>query len=156
MKNKKRYFITMLVLIVLDQTIKQVVFNKLYTKIQFVIIKNILSITYVENTGGAYGIGNNNILFIIISNLIIIATIIFIILSKKYNLTNKEYFGLTLILAGGTSNFLDRIFRGYVIDYIDINELISFPMFNLADICVVIGVLFILIINLIEMGEEAK
>ena len=153
MKNKKRYFIAMLVLIVLDQAIKQVVFNKLYTKIQFVII---LSITYVENTGGAYGIGNNNILFIIISNLIIIATIIFIILSKKYNLTNKEYFGLTLILAGGTSNFLDRIFRGYVIDYIDINELISFPMFNLADICIVIGVLFILIINLIKMGEEAK
>ena len=77
-------------------------------------------------------------------------------MSKKYNLTNKEYFGLTLILAGGTSNFLDRIFRGYVIDYIDINELISFPMFNLADICIVIGVLFILIINLIKMGEEAK
>lgn len=49
-----------------------------------------------------------------------------------------------MILGGGISNLLDRVFRGYVVDYIDINYLIKYPIFNLADILIVIGVLLII------------
>lgn len=45
---------------------------------------------------------------------------------------------LATIVAGGIGNLIDRIFRGYVIDYIDITPLIKYPMFNIADICVVV------------------
>ena len=51
----------------------------------------------------------------------------------------KTVMSLILILAGGFSNLIDRIFRGYVVDFIDVNEIINFPMFNLADILIFTG-----------------
>ena len=62
-----------------------------------------------------------------------------------------------MILGGGISNLIDRLFRGYVIDYIDINNIFKYPIFNLADIFIVIGVITIvayIIINTIR--EQGK
>lgn len=77
----------------------------------------------------------------------IIGIAIFIILKfKKINYTTL--LALYLIVAGGVSNLIDRIFRGYVIDFIDVN-LLSFPNFNIADIFITIG-FFVLIIELMR------
>lgn len=49
-----------------------------------------------------------------------------------------------MVISGGISNLIDRIFRGHVVDYIDISEIINYPIFNIADISVVIGVILII------------
>ena len=149
-QNKKLLFLLIMVicLIVLDQLIKFVVVINIYNS-GITIFKGILNFTYVENTGGAFGLGNNNILIFIIINIAIIALITKHILTKKDEVDRFTLIGLGLVLSGGVSNLIDRIFRGFVIDYIDINPLIKYPMFNFADICIVIGCILV-IINLIR------
>ena len=62
----------------------------------------------------------------------------------------------SLILAGGITNLIDRLFRGFVIDYIDINNLFEYPIFNLADICIVIGVIVIMITVIIKTVQSQE
>ena len=119
------------------------------------IIDGILNFTYIENTGGAYGIGSNNIKLIIIFNILIIASALGFIILKRCKLDRKIIIGLTLIIAGGMGNLTDRIFRGYVVDYIDINPLIKYPIFNLADIFIVLGSV-ILAIGVILSEKKEK
>lgn len=67
------------------------------------------------------------------------------IISRINEINNKELSAMSLIIAGGIGNLIDRIFRGYVIDFIDINPVFKYPVFNIADICVVVGCIIIAI-----------
>lgn len=63
-----------------------------------------------------------------------------------------------MIISGGLSNLIDRLSRGYVVDYIDINQIFNYPVFNIADICVVIGVILLIgyiIVQTIKRQENA-
>lgn len=63
-----------------------------------------------------------------------------------------------MIICGGLSNLIDRLSRGYVVDYIDINQIFNYPVFNIADICVVIGVILLIgyiIVQTIKRQENA-
>lgn len=144
--------ITVLCLILIDQIVKFSVIKNIY-KSEVLIISGVLNLTYVENTGGAFGIGNNNTIIFIIVNIIVLTLITAFIVLKKSQLSMYGLIGLGLILAGGIGNLIDRVFRGFVIDYIDFNPLIRYPVFNIADIYVVIGCLIIainLIVNIIR------
>ena len=99
-----------------------------------VIINGIFSLTYYENTGGAFGVGQGDTIGFTIISIIVIAIIIRFIVLQRDRINNKTMVALELIIAGGISNLIDRLFRGFVVDYIDINQLIKFPIFNLADI----------------------
>ena len=68
-----------------------------------------------------------------------IITLIFIVILSKI-IFDDFTIGTCLILAGGIGNVIDRIFRGFVVDYIDITGIINFPIFNLADILIVLGI----------------
>ena len=141
-----------LIIICIDQAVKILVLGKLYNS-SIVIFDGILNLTYVENTGGAYGIGSNSIIMFIIVNIIVITLLTKFILSKKDEINIVILISISLIIAGGLGNLIDRIFRGYVIDYIDINPLFKYPVFNIADICVVLGCTVVvtnLIINTIK------
>ena len=139
MKHKKTFLILLGIIIVfLDQITKYTLMGKNLT-----IIPNILNFTYTENTGVAFGIGANNIFLIIIVNIIVLGLIIDCMRKERTNL--KILIPLILIFSGGVGNLIDRIFRGYVIDFIDIN-LFNFPNFNIADICITIGIIFLIII----------
>lgn len=116
-----------------------IVVNNIYNS-SIVIVNGFLSLTYVENTGGAYGIGNGSTLIFIIANIVVIGVLIIFILLKKDKLNVQTLISISAVIAGGIGNLIDRIFRGHVIDYIDINPLIKYPVFNIADICVVIRV----------------
>ena len=78
-------------------------------------------------------------------------------LVKKYDKLDKMLIAtISMILGGGISNLIDRLFRGYVIDYIDINNIITYPVFNLADICIVIGIVLIVINIVIGTIKEQE
>ena len=144
MKNKKIFLIILgIVILVADQITKLLVIEK-----SFVIIPNILNFTYIKNTGLAFGIGTNNLILIIILNIIILGFIIKFLKERNNQVDFSIIIALILVLAGGISNLIDRIFRGYVIDFIDVN-LLDFPCFNIADISITVGIM-ILIISIIK------
>lgn len=142
-------------LIIIDQIIKMCIVKNIYNS-SFMIINKILKLTYVENTGGAFGIGSNSTFILIIVNSIIIGLLGNFIVSKKDNISMVMLSGFIFILSGGIGNLIDRVFRGFVVDYIDFNPLISYPVFNFADICVVLGCLIIGIYIIVETTKNKK
>lgn len=139
MKANRKYFIIGIIIILVDQITKFFMIDKYIT-----IIPNFLNFTYTKNQGAAFGIGSNTI--IMIASIILILGLIFILVKYSKKITCKIPF--VIVISGAASNLIDRVFRGYVIDFIDVN-LFNFPNFNVADICVTLGI-FIIIINLLK------
>lgn len=146
MKNKKINFLIIITItaILLDQVIKIIMKSKLFNS-SILVIPYILKLTYVQNTGAAFGIGNNSTSMFVAVNIVIIVLITYFIFSKKDEINRPILIALHLIVAGGISNLIDRITRGFVIDYIDISPLIKYPVFNLADMFIVVGCIIIAI-----------
>jgi len=127
-----------------DQLSKIWVINYLKPVDSIKIIDGFLSFTYVENTGAAFGIfqGQKWLLTLIVSVVICIA--FWTLYTNKINRT-IERICVTMIIAGGLGNLCDRIRYGFVVDFIDINQLFSYPMFNVADCFVVVGAILMVI-----------
>lgn len=125
-----------IVMLLIDQIIKQFVY---INRPQIILIPRWLEITYAENTGTLFGMAQGSNLILIILALIIISLILYIIFkkTKKYSFDRKLW---QLILAGGISNLIDRIFRGFVIDYVSLK---FFGVCNIADFCIVFGVILL-------------
>lgn len=149
MSKRKSEIIIIFTVIILDQLIKILMINK-----QIIIIPNLLDFTYTKNTGVAFGIGNNRLLLIILINILTLSIILKFIKERETQIDKYIIVTLSFILAGGMSNLIDRIFRGYVIDYININ-LFNFPIFNIADICITIGI-FVLIFSILKSIIERE
>lgn len=137
-------------LVFIDRLVKKMVINcmTLYESIE--IIPNFLSITYVENNGGAFSILPGGRWFFIIVGVIALYFIIrFIMLDSK--VTKFDKISYSLVLSGIVGNLIDRIFLGKVIDYIDFNLFgYDAPIFNFADICIVVGAFMIILILLVR------
>ncbi len=101
------------------------------------IIENVLYFKYTENTGVAFSMFSNNRWILVgITSIMLIVVLAFFLSGK---VTDKfELFSLSLIIAGGIGNFIDRVSLGYVVDFIDV-RIINFAVFNVADICITIG-----------------
>ena len=140
--------IILLLIILFDQVTKMILINQNIT-----IIPNFLSFNYTQNTGVAFNIGTNNIITIIIINVIMIGLIIKFI--KNNDLDIGVLLSIFIVLAGGISNLIDRLFRGFVIDFIDVN-IFNFPNFNIADICIVLGIIFLIFIMIKSTIKKAK
>lgn len=99
------------------------------------VIPNIFNLTYVENRGAAFGILQNQKWFFITIALAVAAFILYYLYSnKKQSIYSK--ISLILIFSGAIGNLIDRIRLGFVVDFFDF---IVWPVFNIADICVVVG-----------------
>lgn len=131
-------FITIIILII-DQLTKIIAVNNLKGEESISLIGNFLNFTYVENYGAGFGILQNSRFFFIIITIIIIVVLMYFVMSKESSLLVK--ISTYTILGGAIGNLIDRVFRGYVVDFIDIRfgKLYDFPVFNVADIAVVVG-----------------
>ena len=140
--NKKIYYLFLIIIICALDQISKIYVN---TNIFKLLSKDLVLITIesVRNYGAAFNLLSGSRLFL--SFISVVSTIIlsYFIFFSENKLINK--FGLSFILAGSIGNGIDRILRGYVIDFIKI-KYIDFPVFNFADLAINIGVL-ILIIN---------
>jgi signal peptidase II len=153
--KKVKFFVINIILITIDQIFKYyILINK--ENLPNNIINGALNFTYCENRGIAFGIGQGGAkIFALMTLLMIIVALIYI--AFKFNkLKGLTVFGIALVISGGIGNLIDRLFRGYVIDYIDFSEIVDFPIFNFADICIVVGVIIIGISYLRNEGGEVN
>ncbi len=134
---KKKLLLLMVLLILIDQLTKNIVITHIFENDYIFIIKNFVYFTFVKNTGAAWSIFSGNVIFLILSTILALFFIYFSFIRKK-ELKKYEVFLYALLLGGILGNFIDRIFYGYVIDYIGlIFSEYYFPIFNFADICIV-------------------
>lgn len=134
------YFCLAFFLVSIDFISKMLVEKYLKNRIGINIIKNVLGFRYIENTGAAFGILKNQRFFFIAITIVALFLIGYYFFALKQNQINKT--ALVFVFAGTLGNFLDRIFKGYVIDFIDIIP-IDFPIFNFADVFLVSGLFII-------------
>ncbi len=136
--------ILVVALVSCDQLIKLWALGSLAPIGTMAVIPGVLSLTYVENRGAAFGIftGQRTLLIILVAAILCGAG--WLLLSGKIK-DPLERLCILLIISGGLGNLIDRIRHGFVVDYIDINPLFSYPMFNLADCCVVVGAFLMLV-----------
>ena len=140
-KNYRFYYILLSILIILsDQFTKNIIDINYKSLINNDLI--FFSIDYVKNYGAAFNILNGSRILLSTISTIITLFLIYFILYKK-NISNIDLFSYSFILAGTIGNGIDRITKGYVIDFINLN-FIDFPVFNIADISINIGLIFII------------
>lgn len=148
------HIIIVLLLAVIDQISKYFVLELLKFSNPVILINNFLRLNYVENRGAAFGIlQNQQLFFIVVTSVVILAVVFYRI---RYNRFNKvANLSLDLIIAGAVGNLVDRVRLNYVVDFIDVNfwGFYDFPVFNFADICVVVGTLLLALLILLDRYE---
>ena len=143
--KKYKSFILTIILVIIDLTVKLIIKNTMIPNQSITIINNFFYITYVKNTGAAWSILSGRKIFLIIFSLIVIISIIYYIIKRKEN-NRLESIGYSMVLSGAIGNLIDRIIYGYVIDYLDFYIFnYDYPIFNIADILIVIGIIIIFI-----------
>lgn len=135
-------------IILFDQLTKFIVEKYLYFK-QITVIDNILLLTYVQNRGGAWGIFNDIPLLFIFLIPVVVGFLIYYGIKSKNKL---EILSVNMIIGGALGNYIDRLVRGYVVDFIDFR---IWPVFNVADIFVVGGGI-LLVLSAILVKNNGK
>ena len=142
--NKKgiRIIIGILILVLLDFITKFLVSHYFDVNSGIVLIKNFLKFMYIKNTGAAFGLFNKNIVVLIILTICLIIYLVREIIISKSNIHKFAYM---LIISGALGNLIDRVFRGYVIDFISFTLFKhECAIFNVADIYITFGVALIM------------
>ena len=129
-----------------DQLTKLLAIRRLKSQASIVLIPTVLELFYLENRGMAFGLFQGKIPFFVIMCLVFFCAFLYAWIKIP---KNRYYAPLTAVLyvlvSGALGNFIDRIFRGYVVDFIYVS-LIDFPVFNLADVYVVCGGILLLLL----------
>jgi len=141
-----------IILVILEQVLKFTIPKDE----RITVIQNFLNLSYVQNTGAAFGIGNNNTFSFIAISLIVIGLVFRFLITQIERTDKFIQISLILILAGGIGNLIDRVVRGYVVDFIDVTPAINFPIFNLADIYITFGWFLFIIATITSYVKNKK
>lgn len=153
MKRKVMVPIVIVALIALDQWVKFEIVKNIQLGEVKPFLPKILSLTYLRNTGAAFSIlENQQWLFVVITLVVIGAAIWY--LSKHIKGSVWLLSALSLIIAGGIGNFIDRMRQGFVVDMFQL-DFINFAIFNVADSYLTIGVLVLIVMMLKEEGNAS-
>ena len=143
------FYLPIVCFLLLDQFVKYLVRKNMDLGQSIPIISGIFHLTYIENPGAAFGIlANRRLLFLLLT--IIIVGIMFYLYFQLRQKKSLTAFSLGLVISGALGNFIDRFFRGTVTDLFDLR---IWPIFNIADICICVG-LALLCYLLFFKGEE--
>lgn len=136
------FYAFLLITLLLDQVIKTQVAAKLVLGQSVPLIGNLVKLTYVRNTGAAFSLFVGFSSYLAVIGLVVTAIVVYF----HFKISRRDYFtqtALAFILGGSLGNLFDRILRGYVVDYLDFG---FWPVFNLADTMINVGVFMILIV----------
>lgn len=141
------------ILVIIDQVSKIIVINNLTNNKSVEVIKSFFYLTYTNNTGAAFSILTGKRILLILVSLIVIGILIYYI--KKTKIEKKiNKIALSLVIGGSIGNLIDRIVKGAVIDFLDFKIFgYNYPIFNLADTFIVLGV-FLLLIGMFRKEEK--
>lgn len=118
------------------------------------VIPNVFSLTYYQNSGAAWSILQGQMWFFAIVTFVAVPLCIWLLWKNRRG--SKFYsLALGLVIAGALGNFIDRMRLGYVVDMFQ-TDFINFPIFNVADMCLTIGVVMVFIYALFEERFERK
>ena len=137
----KIYFLSLSIFIVLiDQFTKYLMFynNKLFINKDFLLFK----LDFIKNYGAAFNIFRGSRIFLSLISILFSILLIYLIF-RKDNLNSFDLYSYSFILGGTFGNGIDRIYKGFVVDFINLN-IINFPVFNIADISINVGFIFLL------------
>ena len=137
----KIYFLSLSIFIVLiDQSTKYLMFynKKIIINKDFLLFK----LDFVKNYGAAFNILSGSRIFLSLISIIFSILLIYLIF-RKNTLNSFDLYSYSFILGGTIGNGIDRIYKGFVVDFINLN-IINFPVFNIADISINIGFIFLL------------
>ena len=143
------FYIPILFFLLIDQFVKHLVRSNMVQGQSIPILQNIFHLTYIEYPGAAFGIlANHRLLFLLLTA--VITGIMFYLYLQLNNKKSPTAFSLALVISGALGNFIDRFFRGTVTDMFDFQ---IWPIFNIADICICLGLAGLCYLLLIK-GEE--
>lgn len=149
------YFIAIAVLL-LDQITKWMIVTSMRIGEQIPVIENFFYITSHRNQGAAWGILKGQMWFFYIVTVIVIVVIVYYM--QKYAETNK-LLGISLgfILGGAIGNFIDRLFRKEVVDFLDVYiGSYDYPIFNIADSALVVGVILVFFVTMFDEQKKGS
>ena len=154
------YIVLILILVGADQLSKYLIDSYMLEGETLPIINDFFHLTYVKNRGIAFGMFQGKLDIISIATIIAIVAIAYYLYKERNKLCMIEKMGFIYILAGAIGNMIDRAFRGFVVDMVDFRGVWSY-VFNLADVWINIGVVFVLLDQLIlrkkrETEEDKK
>jgi len=136
------YWVLMFVLVVADQVIKSAIVNQIALGASQTVIPGLLSLTNLHNDGAAWSILQGRMSFFYLISIIALGVMVYLLWRLR---AHRLYeFGIVFMIAGTLGNFIDRIRVGYVVDMFQL-DFINFPIFNFADCCLTVGVIFVLI-----------
>ncbi len=108
------------------------------------VIRGVFSFTYTENRGAAWSMFEGQQWLLIGVTSVMIVGLLAVLLSGRFRKHRLATFGGILVVAGGIGNLIDRIFRGYVVDFLQ-TDFMDFPIFNVADCFVVVGAVLLFV-----------
>lgn len=154
------YIVLILILVGADQLSKYLIDSYMLEGETVALLDGFFHLTYVKNRGIAFGMFQGKLDIISIATIIAIVAIAYYLYKERNKLSMVEKMGFIYILSGAIGNMIDRAFRGFVVDMIDFRGIWSY-VFNLADVWINIGVVFILLDQLIlrkkrETEEDKK
>ncbi|MBR6543175.1 MAG: signal peptidase II [Anaerotignum sp.] len=146
--------IAVVVLILLDQGTKFWALARLKPIHNMTLVEGFMDLTFVENRGVAFGMFSGQRWFILLLTGVIAVGLIWFYMTMP---KKKEYFplrvSLVLVLSGAIGNIIDRLFRGYVVDFFEFT-FFEWPVFNVADIYVVVGVILLALMVMFVVKDE--
>ena len=131
------YFLLAAVLVVLDQIVKLLIRHNIALGESVTLIPGVMDLTYIQNTGAAFSLFRQHTWILAIISLVV-AVLIVIALLKRVFTKPFGVISLAVVLAGAVGNLIDRVFLGFVTDMFK-TTFMNFAVFNVADICVVLG-----------------
>ncbi|AIQ42957.1 signal peptidase II [Paenibacillus sp. FSL R7-0297] len=150
------YFLIALIVFLIDQGTKYLIATRLEIAEQIPVIKDFFIITSHRNRGAAFGILEGQQWFFIVITVIVVAGIVWY-LNKARKTRKLLPTALSLVLGGAIGNFIDRILNGEVVDFLMFNfGSYTFPIFNVADSCIVVGVALIILDTLLDVKGEQE
>jgi signal peptidase II len=147
-------WIAAVIVFVLDQLSKRAILGSLQPGESRVVIPHLLTWTYVENVHGAYGLfGDRPALLILLAAVVLVG--MWWVMHERLARSPFTRIVFGAIVGGAAGNIVDRLHYGYVVDFVSVQPMPFFEVFNLADACIVLGVVALVLAGLFERERSS-